>query len=92
MIEQIMAVVGLAGALVITGTYVALESDRISSKSVMYYVLNATGACLILVSIASQYDAGDTGGILVEVMWLAVSLMGLFKALKRRKTGGGLPA
>ena len=85
MFEMVIGALGLIGALVITGTYVALERENISSRSAKYYALNATGAVLIMVSIAADFDAGDLGGVAVEVMWLGVSLMGLMKALRREK-------
>jgi hypothetical protein len=91
MIEQFMAVIGMAGAFVVTGTYLAHEMEKLPSRSVLYYVLNAVGAVLILVSVAARYDSGDIGGILVEALWLGVSLIGLAKALRRRGRlpGGG---
>jgi hypothetical protein len=85
MFEMVIGALGLIGALVITGTYVALEREKISSRSPRYYMLNATGAVLIMVSIAADFDVGDMGGVLVEVLWLGVSLMGLAKALRREK-------
>lgn len=90
MLEAMMGAIGLVGALVITGTYVALEREKISSRSARYYMLNATGAVLIMVSIASDFDIGDMGGVMVEVLWLGVSLMGLAKALRREKAAAPL--
>jgi len=85
MIEIIMGCLGLVGAAIIVSMYVLLEAEKISSRSAKYYAFNATGALLIMVSIAADFDAGDLGGVAVEVMWLGVSLMGLVKALRRGK-------
>ena len=85
MFEMAIGALGFIGALVITGTYIALEREKISSRSAKYYTLNAVGALLIMVSIAADFDAGDLGGVMVEVLWLGVSLMGLVKALRREK-------
>ena len=93
MIGTLMAIVGLAGAAVIVTAYMLLEAEKIDPRSPRYYALNALGAVLILASIAADFDPGDLGGITVELLWMGISLMGLWKALRRRaRAEKGVPA
>ena len=71
---------GAAGAMLIVGAYVLLQSQRWSSESLRYSLANAVGAALILVSLAADFNLGAT---IVECLWLAVSCYGVYRCLRR---------
>ena len=78
-----MLILGIVGAMICVLAYMLIILDRIDPKGVSYCVLNGFGGLFLLVSIASDYDVGDTGGLLVEVCWILVSIYGVMKAKRR---------
>ncbi len=73
---------GTLGVAVIILTYVLLQIERIRSDQLMYSVLNAIGASLILVSLYFDYNFPS---LVVEIFWLPISLFGIGKYLARQK-------
>jgi hypothetical protein len=69
---------GAIGAATIVGTYLLLRLGRISSNSLLYSLLNAAGAGLILVSLIFRFNLA---AFLIECFWLLISLFGVAQAL-----------
>jgi len=68
--------VGTIGTAVIIVTYVLLQTERIKSSSLIYSLLNAAGAGLILVSLLFSFNFS---AFMVEFFWLLISLFGIVK-------------
>ncbi|MCL4677655.1 MAG: hypothetical protein KJ017_03565 [Alphaproteobacteria bacterium] len=83
MMEFFMAVTGVAGAFLTTFMYWLMSTDKIEPKSVRFFAANALGAFMIMVSLVYHFDWGDLGGVVMELSWLIVSLIGLSKAIER---------
>ncbi len=81
MMDFIMGVTGVSGAFLTTFMYWLMTSDKIDAKSVRFFAANALGAFMIMISVIYHFDWGDLGGFVMELSWLIVSLMGLFKAV-----------
>jgi hypothetical protein len=79
MLEYIFFWLGLAGAAIIVSVYWMLQNERMSSRTYRFYMLNATGSFLIAISIAFDYDPGDIGGIVVEISWVIISVLGMIR-------------
>lgn len=62
--------------------YLSLQTDKISSNSLIYSLLNALGALLILISLYFQFNLS---AFIIEFFWLVISLYGLYKNLKNKK-------
>ena len=75
-------IVGTLGVVVIILTYVLLQIERIRSEQLLYSVLNAVGAAMILVSL---YFTFNLPSVVVESFWLLISLFGIGKYLLRRQ-------
>ncbi len=73
--------VGNLGVLIILGTYFALQADKIDAKSLTYSALNALGAGSITVSLLFNFNLS---AFVVEAAWVAVSVYGLARAVRRR--------
>jgi hypothetical protein len=65
---------GNMGVAMIVGTYLALQLERIRSTALAYSVLNAVGAALIAVSLLVDFNLS---AFLIEVFWVAISLIGI---------------
>ena len=77
-------ILGTLGVGVIIITYVLLQIERVRSDQLIYSVLNAVGAALILVSLYFEFNLPS---VVVEVFWLLISLFGIGKYIARRKAG-----
>ncbi len=86
--ETIFSIAGVSGAGVCDLDYFLLGCGRLSADGLNYYVINGVGAALILVAAFYEYDSGDLGVALQELCWIAVSLMGISKVVKK-KAGAG---
>ena len=65
---------GNIGVVMIVGTYLALQLERIRSTTLAYSVLNAVGATLIAISLLVDFNLS---ALLIEVFWVAISLIGI---------------
>jgi len=74
-------ILGTLGVAIIILTYVLLQIERISSTQLIYSLLNAIGASLILVSLYFEYNFPS---VVVEFFWLVISLFGIGKYVARR--------
>lgn len=73
--------VGISGVTLILIAYFLLQIEKLSGQGLGYLLLNACGACLILVSLSQTFNLAS---VVIEICWLAISLLGLTKyALKR---------
>ena len=68
--------VGTIGTAVIIVTYILLQTGRIKSSSLIYSLLNAAGAAMILVSLIFSFNFS---AFIVEFFWLLISLFGIVK-------------
>ncbi|MEO6333456.1 MAG: hypothetical protein ABIO91_00600 [Pyrinomonadaceae bacterium] len=75
-------IVGTLGVAIIIVTYVFLQIERVRSDQLIYSLLNAIGATLILVSL---YFDLNLPSLVVEFFWLLISLFGVAKYLARRR-------
>src|ERR1044072_9902183 len=73
---------GNIGVMIIVGTYLALQLERIRSTTLTYSVLNAVGAALIAVSLLVDFNLS---AFLIEVFWVAISLIGIQRWLRARR-------
>ena len=82
--------VGNIGVVVLMIAYLMLQLNKLSSAGLAYSVLNAIGACLIIVSLLYDFNLS---ALLMEVFWVLISLVGIyryfrFKALRSQTLDG----
>ena len=77
-------ILGTLGVAIIILTYVMLQIERVRSDQLIYSMLNAIGAALILVSLYFDFNLPS---VVVEFFWLVISLFGIGKYLARRTAG-----
>lgn len=73
-------IIGTLGVAIILVAYVLLQIERLRSDAVLYSVMNAVGAVLILVSLWYEFNFAS---FLMEFFWLVVSLFGIGKYFVR---------
>ena len=71
----------LLGAALILSAFTLAQLGRLETASIVYLVLNFAGAGILAVVAAVD---GDTGFLLLEGVWAAVSALGIARHLLRR--------
>ena len=74
-------IIGSIGVGLIILTYVALQLEKIRSKALIYSLLNALGAGLILVSLVYSFNFA---AFIVEFFWVLISIYGVVKYFWKR--------
>jgi len=69
-------VIGVVGSLMIAGCYWANTTGRLTTAHNSYHTLNLAGALLILYSL---YHRPNPGAIVIEVIWVAVAIWGMYR-------------
>ena len=80
-IDYLYNVIGSIGVILIVGSYLLLTIHRLSSTDLIYSVLNAAGATMIILSLLHNFNLA---AFLIELFWLVISIIGIVLALKAR--------
>ncbi len=75
--------VGFIGVGFLLYAYAALQLGKMSADAPIYSVLNGLAAILILFSLLFTFNAAS---FVIELFWLAISLIGLIRALQKKRS------
>ena len=81
MIYEWHDLVGNLGVLLVLGTYLGVQMERLDVRQPAYSLANALGAVLILVSLNFNFNLSS---FIIEIAWLTISLVGLFRWWRQR--------
>lgn len=73
--------IGILGTVLIVGTYLLLQSNKISAKSLSYNLCNLVGSVLLLISLCFNFNLAS---FIIECFWILASLIGLYNYFKTR--------
>jgi len=79
---------GYAGVGLVVVTYGLSQMGRMDVKRPLYPAINGVGALLILVSL---WFRPNPPSVVIEFFWLAISVAGLFRALRNRGAAKSAP-
>ncbi|HKG45700.1 MAG TPA: hypothetical protein VKB02_03170 [Pyrinomonadaceae bacterium] len=68
--------IGNIGVVVLMITYLMLQLNMLNSNGLAYSLLNAIGACLIIVSLLVNFNLS---AFLMEVFWVLISCVGIYR-------------
>ena len=71
--------VGNIGVVIIVVAYLLLQLERLKSTDLIYSVLNAVGASLIVASLIVDFNLS---ALLMEVFWVLISFIGIGRHLR----------
>lgn len=74
-------VVGSIGVGMIILTYILLQTEKIKSESLLYSLLNGTGAGLIVFSLFYSFNFS---AFIVESLWVLISIYGIIRYFLKR--------
>lgn len=72
--------IGMIGTLMVLGAFFLLQAGRVHGNGLPYQLLNLFGAAGILVSLWGNFNISV---FLLEAAWIAVSLYGIFRTLRK---------
>ena len=72
--------VGMVGTLMVLGGFFLLQAGRVHGNGLPYQLLNLFGAAGILVSLWGNFNISV---FLLEAAWIAVSLYGIARSLRK---------
>ncbi len=77
----IIDTIGMLGTLLVVGAYYLLQLERTDPKGLTYNLINLLGAILLLISLYFHFNLAS---FVIEIFWIAASLIGLWKYLRRQ--------
>lgn len=81
-------IIGLFGVACVLYAYWALQTERLAAEDWRFSAVNGIGAVLIMVSLFHTFNLAS---FVIEIVWLAISLYGLWKAWRRRAANPSQP-
>ena len=76
----LLGLFGIAGVILLVITYLLLQVNRLQSTGLLYSLLNAIGASLIILSLLDNFNFS---AFLMEAFWVLISLIGVVRYLRR---------
>jgi hypothetical protein len=72
--------VGNIGVLMLMTAYLLLQLNKLSN-GLVYSVINALGAALIVASLLNNFNLS---AFIIEVFWILISFVGIFRHLRSK--------
>jgi hypothetical protein len=76
----LLDIFGIAGVILLVITYLLLQVNKLPSAGLLYSLLNAIGASLIILSLLDNFNLS---AFLMEAFWVLISLIGVIRYLRR---------
>lgn len=75
------SILGVIGALCVVMAYTLLQFKKLRYETYSYNLLNFIGALLLTISLFYNFNLGS---FLIEIVWLSVSLYGIYTVWKSK--------
>ncbi len=75
-------IIGMTGTFLVVGAFFMLQLEKASPDSLTYNMMNLTGAILLIISLCYNFNLAS---FVIELFWIAASLIGIYKYVKARK-------
>jgi len=72
---------GNVGVVIMIVAYLLLQLNRLDSNAPPYSLLNAFGAGLVILSLSVNFNLS---AFIMEVFWILISLIGIYRYLRTR--------
>jgi len=76
-------IAGLVGVLLILIAFFLLQAGKLRGDALEYQLMNAVGALAVLISL---FYAFNLSAFLLELLWLLVSIYGIARGRRLRKS------
>ena len=72
----LLDVLGMIGVVMIVVTYLLLQLNKLRSEDLAYSLFNAIGASFIVASLLVDFNLS---ALLMEVFWVLISCLGIYR-------------
>lgn len=79
----IIDAIGMLGTAMVVLAYYLLQLERTDPKGLSYNMINLVGAALLLFSLCFNFNLAS---FVIEIFWIAASLIGLWRYRRRQLT------
>lgn len=79
--EEFSNHVGIVGVILTLMAFYLINMNKVTSNSLSYQWLNLVGSILLLYSLLFHWNLAS---VLIEIAWISISLLGLYRALRFR--------
>jgi hypothetical protein len=83
MVALLFDIVGMTGTFLVVGAFFLLQLEKAKPDGLLYNTMNLTGAILLLISLCYNFNLAS---FVIELFWIAASLIGLYKYIKTKRT------
>lgn len=81
MMPQLLTAIGFLGVVLVLLAYALLTTGKLQSDNWRYPVLNILGTLGIIASLFAQFNLPS---MVTQLMWIAVSIIGLMRIARKR--------
>lgn len=82
MIITIPDIIGMIGVTLVLSAYALLNLSKLSPQSLVYQLMNLTGAVLLLISLCFNFNLAS---VVIEIVWITFSLVGIVRVFRARQ-------
>jgi hypothetical protein len=83
MIDLLANIIGMLGTVSVVVAYFLLQLNKIEAQGLAFNLLNLIGAVLLIISLCVHFNLAS---FVIEIFWIAASLVGLFRYFQARKS------
>jgi len=76
-------IIGMLGTGLVVSAFLALQLEKLDAKGLTYNLANLIGAIMLLISLLVHFNLAS---FIIELFWIAASLVGLVKYIQKRRT------
>ena len=75
-------IIGMMGTIAVVLAFFLIQLEKIDPRGLQYNLLNLSGAIMLLISLCINFNLAS---FVIELFWIAASMVGLFKYYQRRQ-------
>lgn len=87
MIALLFDIIGMTGTFLVVGAFFMLQLGKANATSLLYNMMNLTGAILLLISLCYNFNLAS---FVIEIFWIAASIIGLYKYIQNKRQAAAL--
>ena len=76
-------IVGNLGVVLIVGSYLLLQINKVKSSSLSYSLMNLFGASFVIISLIENFNLS---AFVIEAFWIGISFIGIVNYLRNKNS------
>jgi hypothetical protein len=75
--------IGIIGVILTLIAFYLINVGKVTSDNLYYLMLNLIGSCMLFYSLMFSWNLAS---VLIEIAWILISLIGIYRYVKLRNT------